>query len=731
MPRIRSSLTRIFPACALLGGTAAVAEPESQTGRIDFGRDVQPLLAQHCYHCHGPDTAKGGLRFDRRGSVFPGGDAVGALLVPGDPEKSEFFDRLVTHDAKARMPAESDPLSPHEVDVLRRWIAQGAEWPEDARHWAYVQPARPPLPQLADTVWPRNPIDAFVLARLEAEKMRPAPEADRHTLIRRLYLDLIGLPPPLEAVDRFVQDTASDAYERLVQELLDSPHYGERWAIRWLDLARYGDTDGYDGDKPREMWPYRDWVIQALNQDLPFDQFAIAQIAGDLLPDAGPEQQLATAFIRNSAVPQYRFDMLADRVSTLGTVFLGLTLECAQCHNHKFDPVSQHEFYQLYALFENAEDRQLKLTSPLTGGTAEVLVAGARGKLTPAKLDVEGSPFRSEEPIFPQLPAAFHQPPQPPVEWATRLDLARWITDPANPLLARVVVNRHWETLFGAGLVRTSEDLGLRTESPSHPELLDWLALEFIESGWRMKHLHRLIVSSATYRQSARVPAEVRQRDPDNRLLARGARFRVEAELVRDITLSAAGLLHPALGGPPVFPPQPHGVSENRFKGAYRWLESKGTDRHRRGIYTFWKRAALHPSLALFDAPRRETTCASRTPSNTALQALVTLNDPAFVEAAIHLGLRMAEAATNSAGRLEHGIRRCLARAPQAGELDALLDLFQAEHTRFQNDPAAAKAFLASAKNATAPDGCDPAEWAALSIVAGVLLNLDETITRP
>lgn len=695
---------------------------------VDFARDVQPILAQHCYHCHGPDTAKSGLRFDQRDSVLPASDVADAAVRPGDPAHSELFRRLVTNDPDERMPTEGDALSAADIETLRRWIAEGAVWPENAGHWAYATPQRPPLPPVQARAWIGNAIDAFVLARLEEAGLKPAAEADRITLIRRLHLDLTGLPPEPEEVNRFLADTAPGAYARQVERLLASPHYGERWAVRWLDLVRYGDTDGYDGDKVREMWPYRDWVIHAFNQDLPFDRFATLQVAGDLLPGAGPVGQLATAFIRNSGVPQYRFDMLADRVNTVGTVFLGLTLECAQCHNHKFDPVSQREFYELYSLFENSQDSQVELPSPLTGGTAKVLVVGEGEKVKPARLNVEGSPFHSDEPVFPRLPAGFH--PVPAESKSSRLDLARWLTDPANPLLARVVVNRQWEVLFGTGLVRTSEDLGLRTEPPSHPELLDWLAVEFVEKGWSLKHLHRLLVLSATYRQSSHADEKTRRLDPYNRLLARGSRFRVEAETVRDIALAASGLLMPDLGGPPVFPPQPFGVSEKRFKGAYKWVESKGAERHRRGLYTFWKRAALYPSFALFDAPRRETTAARRQRSVTPLQALVTLNDPAYVEASVHLGLRMMEGAPLALPeRIALGFRRCVSRPPRQEELEALISLYDEERSRFENDPAAGRALLGAALGAHSEHA--PAEWAALAMVANVLLNLDETLTRP
>jgi hypothetical protein len=719
--------------------TAAEPAPASEPPTIDFIRDVQPILIARCYECHGPDRQEADLRFDRRPSKHlpaarvkldsdaPNSDApdgADSLVVPGDPQASLLLQRVTADDPDERMPPEGAPLDAQQLAVLTRWISEGGSWPEDARHWAFVPPVRPPLPSVADRDWPRNAIDFFIAARLEHEGLRPSPEADRIALIRRLSLDLTGLPPIPEDVDRFLSDPSPDAYEQLVERLLDSPHYGERWAVRWLDLARYGDTDGYDYDRVRPMWLYRDWVIDALNTDMPFDRFVVEQLAGDLLPEATPEQHMATGFIRNSPVPQYKFDTLIDRVAAVGTAFLGLSLECAQCHNHKFDPISQREFYQLYSLFKNTGDREIEARSPVTGATAKTLVAVRPKSMQPAYIKIGGSFLNKGDRVEPGAIEGLHPLPERGVP--DRLALAEWLTDRENPLLARVAVNRQWEAFFGRGLVPTSEDLGTRTERPSHPELLDWLAVEFMDRGWSLKHIHRLIVTSAVYRQSSRVTPELLRHDPTNRWLARSPRLRVDAEFVRDITLAASGMLDRRIGGPSVFPPQPYGITENRERGAYKWQESDGADRRRRGLYTFWKRAALHPSLVLFDAPRRETSCARRIRSTTPLQALVTLNDPAFVEAAVVLGRRMVEVETADPDRqIAEGFRRCLSRRPTDAELAHLREFYEAEVRRFERTPQAARDLIGD-KSAD-----DAIAWAACSMLAGVLLNLDETITKP
>jgi len=700
-------------------------------------------------------------------------------------------------------------------------------------HWAYVKPVRPELPKVKNSRWPRNPIDAFILARLDKEKLKPSPEADRATLIRRLSLDLTGLPPTIAEVDAFMADTRKDAYEMLVERLLASPHYGEKWARQWLDLARYADTHGYEKDPRRSMWPFRDWVINAFNRDLPFNEFTIEQIAGDMLPKATQEQKVASGFHRNTMYnteggvdrEQSRVETIVDRVNTTATVWLGSTLACAQCHTHKYDPFTLKEYYQFFAFFNNADEpemelssavqreRQDKLKSEITRLEAELkkqtteLTAAQTAweqkeiadktelSKLPAKigevLTVEPGKrnekqkkalfdyFRSIVPelkvvrdqlalsrkqeqslkqdipttlvmkerdqprethvlargnflnpgdqVMPAVPAIL--PPLPAGEPANRLTLARWLVSPENPLTARVTINRVWEQYFGHGLVETVEDFGTQGERPTHPELLDWLATEFVRQGWSFKAMHRLIVTSATYRQSSRATPALIERDPYNRLLARGPRFRVPAETVRDVALEVSGLLSPKIGGPSVFPYQPDGIWTQIYSGD-KWEISKGGDKYRRGLYTFWRRTSPYPAFMSFDAPSRELICTRRPRSNTPLQALTTLNDPSFVEAAEGLARRMMkETQGDAAGRIEYGFRLCVSRAPRPNELKRLMALYEEELAQFKQDKNAAEK-MATSELGKPAENISLAELAAWTVVANVLLNLDETITK-
>ncbi len=723
------------------GASSFGVDEAAPPGTVDFARDIRPILVEHCYECHGPDEQQAGVRFDEIESLFREAESGERPVVAGDAEQSSLITRVMSDDAELRMPAEADPLSPPEIALLREWVGQGARLPEDARHWAFVRPQRPPLPPVADRKWPKNPIDHFVLARLEQERLAPSPEADRQTLVRRLSLDLTGLPPSPEEVECFLQDRSEDAYRKLVDRLLASPHYGERWAVRWLDLARYADTNGFGYDAEREIWQYRDWVIHALNMDKPFDVFTVEQLAGDLLPNSSPEQKVATGFIRCSAVQadleQQRFEVMVDRVNTVGTVWLGLSVSCAQCHDHKFDPISQKEYYQLFAMFNNAveeveegrlTDAELEVRSPLNNESSATLVVEESPEPNLTHLKIRGGYLNNGDEVQPGVPGSLH----PPACGATdRLGLACWLVDPANPLTARVTVNRFWEAIWGIGLVRTSEDLGTRSEAPSHPQLLDWLAAEFQQNGWSMKALLRLLVTSAAYRQSSHVGAELLERDPDNRLLARGPRFRVDAEFVRDIVLAASGTLSDHMGGPSVFPPQPPGITEDRLFGSFRWRTSHDEKRSRRGLYTYWKRSAMYPSFATFDAPSRTVTCPRRARSTTPLQALVTLNDPAFFEAAVSLGRRMmSEGGRVPTTRISRGFQLCLSRQPNDEELERLLVYYREERQRWEQDPAAAIALLGGGRALKQQGEPKPAECAAWAMVANVLLNLDETITK-
>ncbi len=1028
--------------CALAGALAALAGhgvARAEGPAPDFERDVRPILEARCVSCHGPKQQESLLRLDTRGQALQGG-LSGAVIVPGRSHESPLVQHL-TGALTPRMPNEKPPLPASEIARIAAWIDAGAQGAEDVsgqpqapgRHWAYLPPRRPAVPAVKNAAWVRSPIDAFVLARLEREGLSPSPEAPKQTLVRRLSLDLVGLPPTPQEIDAYVADPSPRAYEALVDRLLASPRYGERWARPWLDLARYADTNGYEKDQRRSAWKYRDWVIDALNRDLSFRDFTIEQLAGDMLKDASASQRIATGFHRNSQlnqeggidVEEYRFETLVDRVATTATVWLGSTLQCAQCHNHKFDPFSQADYYRFMAFFDNGEyavhgqgeevvdkwivEPELELATPeqarrrealrseaaalrreidgrdlaaelaaferetqgppapftalrplrleaKSGATAEALADGSLRVLgKPADKEVYTvtvrtalagiRAFRLEALPDPELPqrgpgrdnsgafvltslsvkengraqrlaraaadvaekgrtAALALDSHPATGWGVtsdaevgrphalivalerslggaggggagtprtltftlefqagwpfaqaslgrfrlsattaprpfaglpapqdgrallaiaasertpeqkqrlvawfrplahsldaardrtraiqgelddmkvvtalvmqeragferpstllrnkgsftspgerlyaavpaalgrlgddappnRLGLARWLVSADNPLTARVTVNRLWETLFGRGLVRTLEDFGSQGERPSHPELLDWLAVEFVEKGWSQKQILREIVSSASYRQRSESDAALRERDPDNRLLARGARYRVEAEMVRDVALAASGLLQDALGGPSVYPEQPDGVWNVPYSDM-KWETSAGPDRHRRSLYTFYRRSSPYPSLVSFDAPSREQCTVRRVRTDTPLQALTTLNDPVFVEAARALARRMQrEGGPRASERIGHGFRLCTAQRPGEAELAALVAFLGREEDRFARDPEAAHALLGAAE--AQPQGGDPrsaAEQAGLIMVANVLLNLDATLTR-
>lgn len=732
--------------CLFTAPTPPIESASAQ--RVDFRRDVQPILRASCTKCHGSTRQRGQLRLDSRSSAFHGG-VTGPVIVPGDSGRSRIAQLIAHPDAAERMPQPSTApaLSPEKVQLIRRWIDQGAVWPEtegEARfepHWAYREPARPSPPPVRTAGWVRNPIDAFVLGRLEREGFSPSPEAARATLIRRVTLDLTGLPPTPAEVDAFLADTRADAYERLVDRLLASPHYGERWARSWLDLVRYADSDGGSWDRPRSMWPYRDWVIRAFNEDMPFSRFTIEQIAGDLLPDARSAQFVAAGMHANTTLNQedgvdadeVRWEALTDRVDTTATVWLGATLACARCHNHKYDPFTQKDYYRLLAFFEHADvfEYELpRLPDPSRGGKpalTAVVIEHPTG-MPAAHVRIRGTYTRKGEQVSAGTPRALH-----PMRrgWpVNRLGLAYWLADDANPLTARVVVNRFWGEIFGRGLVETEEDLGTQGRRPSHPELLDWLATEFVRGGWSMKRIQRTIVTSAAYRQSSRATPALLERDPENVLLARGPRFRLPAETIRDVALAASGLLSPKIGGPSVFPPLPDAqVFTPNNKGQATWIASEGEDAHRRGLYTFWRRTAPYPAFATFDAPSREVTTVRRPRTNTPLQALSGLNDPAFVEAARGLARRVArERPGDPAARATHAFRLCVARPPDSAELHLLLAEFHRERDHFATAPGAARQVVGSAGPRVAE--AELADLAAWTVVAGVLLNLDETLTK-
>ena len=771
--------TLILVACLAAGlaecGQTAQAAPTA----VDFVRDVQPILSNNCYECHGP-KAKGGLRLDLRDAATRGG-VTGNTIVAGKSADSVIIHRLKGDGGEDRMPLRKAPLTDEQIATVAAWIDQGAQWPDSAavngpaeapRHWSFVKPVRAAEPAVKDPAWVRNPIDRFILARLEKEGIKPSPEAPRETLLRRVSLDLTGLPPTPAEMDAFLADVSPDAYEKQVDRLLASPAYGERWGRHWLDAARYADSNGYSHDNPRSIWKYRDWVIAAFNRDMPFDQFTAEQLAGDLLPDATLDQKIATGFHRNTQInteggidaEQFRVESVIDRVNTTATVWLGLTVACAQCHNHKFDPVAQKEYYRFFAFFNNCDEPEMRLGTPEDeargrridqleaelqpfasnpddeaikakraelarlrkqekGVVTTLVIEEHRGTPRETHVFTKGDFTRPGVPVTPGVPSVL---PAMHAEHPTRLDLARWLTSEENPLTARVTMNRVWQQYFGRGIVETENDFGTQGAPPTHPELLDWLATEFINHKWSLKAMHRLIVTSAAYRQSSSARPELASIDPTNKLLARQSRVRLESEIVRDVALAASGLLSKKIGGPSVFPPQPEGVtSVGQVK--HDWKVSTGEDRYRRGMYTFTFRNSLHPLLASFDAPDATTACTRRLRSNTPLQALTLLNDEAFVEFAQALAARvLKEGPHDDAARLDYAFRLCTGREPSDGERKTLATLLGRQVESLASAPDEAKA-IAGKK---CPPDAEPPRFAAWVIVSRVLLNLDETITR-
>ena len=839
------------------------ALPPAAKSKADFSRDVEPLFRERCYSCHGPQQQMDGLRLDNKAAAMAGGYS-GPVIKPGNSAESKLIHLVAGLKKDLIMPLVGERLTPEQVGLLRAWIDQGAEWPEEqgasaeelpkakSTHWAFRPLQHPSLPKVRNQAWVRNPIDAFVLAKLEAEGIKPSEEADRVTLIRRLSFDLTGLPPTPEEVAQFLADQRPGAYERLVERLLASPHYGERWARQWLDLAHYADSDGYEKDNIRpHAWQWRDWVIQALNRNMPFDEFTVEQIAGDLSPNATMQQRIATGFLRNTLTnregginkEEDRVKQVVDRTSTVGTVWLGVTMGCAVCHDHKYDPISQKDFYQLFAFFNTSIEQDIEAPRPwelgaYLQGRAEydkkrkalleeykvpelqpdwerktLLAAANPGvdppydtswdelgvildggqetlRLNPAsrtpkqrdrltdhfvrytsasfgamkykelkfkelksKLDAlkEEYPALSEAQILvenphppkthllirgdyqnpgievqPLTPAVLN--PLPPDAAPSRLTLARWLVSKDNPLTARVWVNRAWQELFGRGLVETSGDFGTQGKQPTHPELLDWLATEFMGNGWNMKGMHRLMVGSATYRQSAKVRDDLQERDAHNKLLARQTHLRLPAESVRDAALAASGLLNRTIGGKSARPPLPPGVMELGFGGGKgKWKESMGADRYRRGLYTMFLRTTPYPQLVNFDAPESLLSCTQRERSTTPLQALNLLNDPVFVEAAQVMAVRILREERGSwEDRLNYAFRLSLGRDPRAEEKDRLVGYYQRQKQLLEKQVELADTLFPAIEM----EGIDPVEAAAWFGVCRLLLNLDEFITR-
>ena len=723
--------------------------------KLSFNRDIRPILSDKCFACHGFDAAhrQADLRLDTADGAAATTSSGRPAIKPGDPEGSESWQRIITDDPDLRMPvAESHKtLSAEEKELLRRWILAGAVY---ERHWAFEPPARHPLP----TGTSGNPIDAFIGDRLKQAGLAPSQEADRETLLRRLSLDLTGLPPTPEEIDAFLADESADAYERQVERLLASPHFGERMAGFWLDVARYGDTNGYLHDIRRTGWPWRDWVVKSFNDDLAFDQFVVSQLAGDLLPARTEQTTLATAFLRNHPITseggtlaaEYLNEYAADRVEAVGTAFLGLSFNCCRCHDHKFDPLTQADFYGLQAFFnstteKHAENNQqaaypplIEVRSPLLpdGEAAKVMVMDEAPQPKPTFVLIRGQYDRPDhdKPTPRRPPAVFAAEATEP---QNRLTLARWLVSKENPLLARVTVNRFWQQFFGAGLVDTVNDFGLQGEFPSHPELLDVLAVDFRDGGdgmrpWSVKDLVRRIVTSRTYRQASTVRPDLAAKDPGNRLLGRFSRQRLGAEEIRDQALLAAGLLSPKLGGPPVFPYQPAGLWEERSNEGSNTKEFKrsdGEDLYRRSLYTFWKRTCPPPTMTVFDAPDRLGCTVRRSPTNTPLQALAALNDEQFLECAKLLAARSLAERVTTEERLTLLYRRVTGRRPSAADLQTLERGLTESLARFRATPTDAETLLRVGAT-PAPPGVDAPELASWMLIANTVLNLDAALVR-
>lgn len=845
--------------------TAVLCAQSTEPAAVDYARDVAPIFAKTCLPCHNNTLQSSGFRLDDPASALKGGYG-GAAIVPGNSSGSALVRRVRGDAGIPAMPPAGPRLSADQVEIIRRWIDEGAPFPSDSvatpentdsaapepSHWSFRRIAKPPEPPVKNPNWVRNPVDAFVLAKLESQRIEPSREAEPRVLLRRLSLDLTGLPPTPDEVAAYLRDESANAYERQVERLLASPHFGEKWARNWLDQARYADSDGYEKDWLRPWaWRWRNWVIEAINQDMPFDRFTIEQIAGDLLPGASTEQRVATGFHRNTLTnreggvdsTQFEFEAAVDRASTVGTVWLGLSVGCAQCHDHKFDPISQKDFYSFFAWFEPVEE--IEIDAPLDGEIgpwmktyaeyreqrsklldlyevpklqadweADILHTiahpgertdwdlawdcvlklteggdGAKIVQTPPsqrsereqdiltdhfienahfaygpklyrkwKLNQLKQRLEAVKQQYPQLTQAtvimeeqrertFHLRVRgdyqtmgievhpatlsvlPTQTNGTRLDLARWLVAPENPLTARVTVNRFWQEIFGKGLVATTDDFGTQGESPSHPELLDWLASSFRDGGWSRKQLIRLLVTSSTYRQSSDARPDLAETDPDNRLLARQNRLRLPAELVRDSSLAVSGLLTRQVGGPSIRPPLPKGVMELSYASRYAgtaWKESTGLDRYRRGLYVQFLRTTPYPQLMNFDAPKAVLTACSRDRSNTPLQALNLLNDPVFVEAAQALAMQtLIQAPPDFDQQLSWAFQTALGRPPTLEESLTLRNYYEKQRILLADDKQAIKLLSPSA----AP-GATALETATWTGVASVLLNLDEFITR-
>jgi hypothetical protein len=755
----------------MIGWGLSCQQPEADAlpEKISYNFHIRPILSDRCFKCHGPDAGarEANLRLDTESGAFAALQDVPDrhVIVKGDPLKSELYLRISSTDTSMVMPPPSSnlSLSPREIAMIKAWIAQGAPY---ERHWAFIPPVKSPLPKIRRTDWPRNEIDHFILAAMESRGLEPSPQADPASLLRRLHADLTGLPPTPEEQEAFLKDPGEKAINAATEKLLADPHYGERMAIHWLDVARYADSHGYQDDGLRTMWPWRDWVIHAFNRNLPYDQFLTWQLAGDLLPNPSPEQVLATGFNRNHKITQeggvideeYRIEYVTDRTNTFGKAFLAMTFECAKCHDHKYDPISQKEYFSSFAFFNQVNEKGLvgdiSLASPGDPPVMRITQADIRSALQflrpkdTAPVIAMVMRDSSKTRVTRVLKRGAYDQPADTVDMTTpsailpfdnarfpknRLGLAKWLTDPRHPLTARVFVNRVWQEFFGKGLVKTSGDFGMQGDLPTHPELLDWLAVDFMEHGWDVKRLVRQITGSATYRQQSARDAKKQQADPENLYYSYSTRQRLPAELIRDHVLASSGLLVRDIGGPSVKPYQPRGVWESTTSGRgelARYVQDHGDKLYRRGMYTFIKRTAPPPSMLIFDAPGRDQCEVKRLRTNTPLQALVMLNDPLVLEASRVLAEKLLASGDDVQQRIVTAFRLIACRTPAAKETERLIKYHDMERARFRENPERAKQFT-NAGEYPKNEQLNKADLAAMMQVIHLLYNLDETSVKP
>jgi len=756
----------IFASCSERESEADVLTTGNQ---ISYNFHIRPILSDNCFACHGPDENKreSGLRLDNEESAYATlkENPEAHAIVPGKPESSEVVRRIASTDESEMMPPpESNlKLTASEIETIKKWIKQGGKYEP---HWAFVPPSKAELPKTSDPKWPNNEIDNFVMAKLDHLGLKPNETADKMLLFKRLSLDLTGLLPTMELMQSYATNNSEEATEMIIDKLLDSPSFGERMAVLWMDIARYSDSYGYQDDNIRTQWPYRDWVIHAFNKNTPYDTFITWQLAGDLLPNANKEQILATAFNRNhkyteegGVIPEeYRVEYILDKTKTFSKAILGMTVECAQCHDHKFDPISQENYFQMYAFFNNTPEKgyegDVSISKPakqpimwvekddLDGildfvnhqDTSKIMVSvmeDYKDTLRQTYILDRGVYDQPTTEVHPSTPDAILKFDENKYA-KNRLGLAKWTFSEDNPLTARVFVNLMWQEFFGAGIVRSADDFGMQGKLPSHPELLDWLAVDFRESGWDVKNLIKKIVSSATYQQSAIIDKKKAEIDPDNFYLSRYSRIRLNAENIRDMVLASSGLLSKEIGGPSVKPYQPEGLWEAATSGRgelAEYRQDKGGDLYRRGLYTFIKLTSPPPKPIIFDGSNRDVCEVTRNRTNTPLQALAMLNDPLVLEASRVLASNLISEGKENEAAIKEAFFRIICRAPKEEEMNLLLEYHQEELKRFKQKP---EIILETVKAGEFPldQFSDTPETAALMQVVVAIYNVEEAITK-